>query len=287
MQKRTENFGAQLPFTDSPQRTLFKRSTTCLPKITFILQDAPCKMLTFSQLMDKMAPLICEDRKALENKLRICLSRNKCFVKVPDLEHTYRNYWKLDYSQITAKMVRRHFIGILHFFPELASIVRTKKFRLNTRSKHQPAACRAVQVRSEVKFSSPFSIESLLKRDSPSAQASTASPPSSVTLRAEQQQLRSAGIKRSFSWDSEERLLLQPPSGSSSISSAGGSTYHGATAAGAAESIRRMSECSEASFPVYTRARAAPYFSIQHSSYIISLYQHLPMMLSSSNVFYL
>uniref|UniRef100_A0A3Q1D1U0 Fork-head domain-containing protein n=1 Tax=Amphiprion ocellaris TaxID=80972 RepID=A0A3Q1D1U0_AMPOC len=220
-------------------------------------------------LMDKMAPLICEDRQSVENNIRVCLSTNKCFVKipvVPGAQDSKRNYWKLDYSQITGKMVRRHFKGIMHLFPELASKVETEK--LNRQPEHQPAACRAVQVRSEVKFSSPFSIESLLKRDSPSAQASTASPPSSVTLRAEQQQLRSAGIKRSFSWDSEERLLLQPPSGSSSICSAGGSTYHGATAAGAAESIRRMSECSEASFPVYTRARAAPYFSSQHSSYI-------------------
>uniref|UniRef100_A0A3P8TBZ2 Fork-head domain-containing protein n=1 Tax=Amphiprion percula TaxID=161767 RepID=A0A3P8TBZ2_AMPPE len=121
------------------------------------------------KLMDKMAPLICEDRQSVENNIRVCLSTNKCFVKipvVPGAQDSKRNYWKLDYSQITAKMVRRHFKGIMHLFPELASKVETEK--LNRQQEHQPAACRAVQVRSEMKFSSPFSIESLLKRDSPS-----------------------------------------------------------------------------------------------------------------------
>lgn len=32
--------------------------------------------------MDKLAPLICEDRKSIENNIRVCLSANKCFVKV-------------------------------------------------------------------------------------------------------------------------------------------------------------------------------------------------------------
>lgn len=32
--------------------------------------------------MDKLAPLLCEDRKAVENNIRVCLSTHKCFVKV-------------------------------------------------------------------------------------------------------------------------------------------------------------------------------------------------------------
>ncbi|XP_073319555.1 uncharacterized protein [Pagrus major] len=276
MQKRTEKFGAQLPLfapaSSSPQH-LFRKSTTYLAKIAVVLQEAPGKMLTFTQLMDKLAPLICEDRKSIENNIRVCLSANKCFVKIPVVPHSLdskRNYWKLEPSQITAKMVRRHFKGILQLFPELASKVETENMsRASERCSalHSPeaAACRAVQIRCEVKFSSPFSIESLLKRDSPSARASRASPLSSVPLRAEQQP---RSTKRSFSWDCQEPLLLQASAGSSTFCSTGGSTHHGLTANGAAQPIKRMHVSTEASFPVYTRASAAPYFSSPHSSYI-------------------
>lgn len=195
---------------------------------------------------------------------------------VPDSLDSKRNYWKLDPSQITAKMVRRHFKGILQLFPELACKVETENKSRPSESRSalrspEPAACRAVQIRCEVKFSSPFSIESLLKRDSPSARASRASPLSSVPVRVEQQPRpahRGVGTKRSFSWDSEEPLLLQASAGSSPICSTGGSIHHGLTANGAAKPIKRMHVCTEASFPVYTRAGAAPYFTSPHSSYI-------------------
>nr|XP_008299075.1 PREDICTED: forkhead box protein H1-like [Stegastes partitus] len=254
MQSRSEKFGSQ--------RGLLKGSNTYLAKIALALQSVPRRMLTFSQLMDKLAPLIRKDRKAAENNIRVCLSSNKCFIKVPvvpDAVDSKRNYWKLDYGQISAKMVRRHFKGILNHFPELASKVKTEK---------------AVQVRCEVKFSSPFSIESLLKTDeAPTARASTPPPRSSSPVRAEQP-LQSAGTKRSLSQGSAEPPLRPTPAGSSSISSAGGSTSRGAAAAaagaaaGAAEPMRRMSVCTGPSFPIYTRARPAPYFSSQPSSYI-------------------
>ncbi|XP_042362749.1 forkhead box protein Q1 [Plectropomus leopardus] len=283
MQNRTEKFGAQLPLfvaASSSQRGLFRKSTTYLAKIAVVLQDAPGKMLTFTQLMDRLAPLISEDRKSVENNIRVCLSTNKCFVKipvVPDSLDSKRNYWKLDPIQITAKMVRRHFKGILHLFPELASKVETEN--RSRASEHcssalhspQPAACRAVQLRCEVKFSSPFSIESLLKRDSPSARASRASPLSSVPLRVGQQPPSThtpGGTKRSFSCDSEEPLLLQAYAGSSPICSTEGNTHHGLTATGAAQPIKRMHVCTESSLPVYTRVSAAPYFTSTHSNYI-------------------
>ncbi|XP_056255817.1 forkhead box protein H1 [Seriola aureovittata] len=272
MQNRTEKFGAQLH-----QRGLFRKSATYLAKIAVVLQHAPGKMLTFTQLMDRLAPLICEERKSVENNIRVCLSTHSCFVKIPvntDSLDSKRNYWKLDSSQITAKMVRRHFKGILQLFPELASKVQTEN--RSRPSEHcsalrspEPAACKAVQVRCEVKFSSPFSIESLLKRDSPSARPSGASPLSSVPVRAEQQPQPAhtrVVTKRSLRWDSEEPLLLQASSGSSSICSTGGSTHHGLTANGAAKPIKRMHVNTEPSLPVYTRA--APYFTSPHSSYI-------------------
>uniref|UniRef100_A0A8C3GAW2 Fork-head domain-containing protein n=1 Tax=Cyclopterus lumpus TaxID=8103 RepID=A0A8C3GAW2_CYCLU len=179
----------------SSQRGVFRKSTTYLAKIAVVLQDTPGKMLTFIQLMDKLAPLIYEERKSVENNIRVCLSTNKCFVKipvVPDSLDSKRNYWKLDPSQITAKMVRRHFKGLLQLFPELASKVETENTSrpselCSALHSPEPAACRAVQIRCEVKFSSPFSIESLLKRDSPSARPSRASPLSSVPVRVEQQ----------------------------------------------------------------------------------------------------
>ncbi|XP_027143271.1 forkhead box protein G1-like [Larimichthys crocea] len=278
-----ENFGAQLPLfvpASSSQQHLFRKCTTYLAKIAVVLQDAPDKMLTFTQLMDKLAPLISEDRKSVENNIRVCLSANKCFVKipvVPDSLGSKRNYWKLDPSQITAKMVRRHFKGILQLFPELASKVEMET--TSRPSEHcsglhspEPAACGAVQIRCEVKFSSPFSIESLLKRDSPSARTSRAFPLSNVPVRAEQQPRSThgrVGTKRSLTWDSEEPLLLQASARSSPMCSTGGSTHQGLTANGAAKPIKkRMHVYTEASFPVYTRASAAPYFSSPHSSYI-------------------
>uniref|UniRef100_A0A3Q1IZD5 Fork-head domain-containing protein n=1 Tax=Anabas testudineus TaxID=64144 RepID=A0A3Q1IZD5_ANATE len=192
MQNRSEKLGAQLQ-----QRGLLRKSTTYLAKIAVVLQEAPGKMLTFTQLMDKLAPLLCEDRKSVENNIRVCLSTHKCFVKVSipvvsgSLE-SKRNYWKLDSSQITAKMVRRHFKGILQLFPDLLSKVETENRSRPSEpcsALHSPeaAACKAVQIRCEVKFSSPFSIESLLKRDSPGARTSRASPLCSLPVRAEQQ----------------------------------------------------------------------------------------------------
>ncbi|XP_033980382.1 uncharacterized protein LOC117477750 [Trematomus bernacchii] len=274
MQTRPKKFGFLSSPASSSQRGLFRKSTTYLAKIAVILQDAPGKMLTFTQLMDRLAPLIPDDIVTIENNIRVCLSNNKCFVKIPGVPDLIRkNYWKLDSGQITAKMVRRHFKVILQLFPELASKVERENLSRASRNcstSPEPAACRGVQIRCEVKFSSPFSIESLLKRDSPSARASRASPLSSVPLKVDYQQRRSiqrVWNKNSFSWESEEPLLLQTSAGSSQICSTGGSTHCGLTASGAAKPIR-MHLCTESSFPVYTRARAAPYFSSPHSSYI-------------------
>uniref|UniRef100_A0A3Q3K6Z4 Fork-head domain-containing protein n=1 Tax=Monopterus albus TaxID=43700 RepID=A0A3Q3K6Z4_MONAL len=269
MQNPTEKSGDQLY-----QRGLMGKSTTYLAKIAFVLQNAPGKMLTFTQLMDELAPLICEDRKSVENNIRVCLSTSKCFAKIPvipDSVASKKNYWKLDCSQITEKMLRRHFKGILHFFPELASRVEMKNTsraveHCSALCSPEPAVCRAVQIKCKVKFTSPFSIESLLKKDAPHAQTSRVSPLSSM-----QQPWPThggVGTKRSFSWDHEKPLLLQASGGSSPICSTGGSTHHGLTAAAAAESFQTMHVCTEPSFPVYTTARAASHFISPNNSYI-------------------
>lgn len=148
---------------------------------------------------------------------------------VPAVADSKRNYWKLDLSQVTAKMVRRHFKGILHLFPELACKVETdistkvSKKSCSAPLSPEPSVCGDVQIRCEVKFVGPFSIESILKRDSPSPRASMASPLCSVPVSAEKR----VGIKRRFSWDSEQLLFLQASAGSSSNYPAGGSTHCG------------------------------------------------------------
>lgn len=190
-----------------------------------------------------------------------------CVLQIPVLADTLnskKNYWKLDSSQISAKMVRRHFKGILQLFPELASKAHSENMSKAPECSPEPAACRAVRIRCEVKFSSPFSIESLLKRDAPSAQTTRVSPLSAVPVREEQQPLAAhghSGTKRNLSWDSEEPLLLQASAGHSPIYSIGGSTHHGLP-------VKRTHVCTEASFPVYTRASAYPYFTSPHSRYI-------------------
>ncbi|KAM3596178.1 uncharacterized protein V6R79_009885 [Siganus canaliculatus] len=273
MPSRTEKFGAQLPVfaaASCSQLHRFWNSTTYLAKIAVVLQEAPCKMLTFTQLMDRLAPLIPEDRKSIVNNIRVCLSSNTCFVKipvVPDSLESKRNYWKLDLSQVTAKMVRRHFKGILQLFPELATKVETENTsrpseNLPVPSSPEAAACKAVQIQCEVKFSSPFSIESLLKRDSPSARPCRASPLAHVQPGSTHQQL---GTKRSFSRNSEEHLLLlQASTGSTFMFPTGGSTQQGLCSHEAAKATKRMLVWTEESFPVST----APSFTSPHSSYI-------------------
>nr|XP_043908540.1 forkhead box protein H1-like [Solea senegalensis] len=270
MLNRTKKFGAQ-------DAWLRNRNVTYLAKIAFVLQAAPDKMLTFTQLMDRITPVMSEDKKLLGNNIRVCLSTHSCFVKIPvntKALPSKRNYWKLDSSQITTKMVRRHFKGILQLFPELASKVETEERNGSSEAgsaprSPEPAACKAVQIRCEAKFSSPFSIESLLKRDSPCDRPSRPSPLSSVQVRVEQQPRLThgqVGTKRpqlGQSWDKEE-------AGSSPICSTGGSTY---TPNGAAKAIKRVQMCAELSFPIYTRA--APYYSSPHSGYIT--YSHDPL----------
>ncbi|XP_061752963.1 forkhead box protein H1 [Nerophis ophidion] len=152
---------------DQTPGDVFQRSTTNLARIAVILQAAPDKMLTFAELMDRLAPLLPGDRKSVDNNIRVCLSINNCFVKIPmdpNSVDSRRNFWKLDLGQISAKMVRRHFKNLLDFFPELAPRVGNAE---NVPRPPEKSPRDSVQICCKVKFNSPFSIESLLKRDSP------------------------------------------------------------------------------------------------------------------------
>ncbi|XP_075995589.1 uncharacterized protein LOC142989786 [Genypterus blacodes] len=185
MQQNPEKFEAPGPSFNAAtfaQRGLIKKSSTHLAKIAMILEEAPDKMLTFSQLMEKLEPYFSEDKKSVENNIRVCLSASKCFVKVPVIPSTpgcKRNYWKLDPSRVTAKMVRRHFKGILELFPELASKVEAEK-----ENRGEPRRCpEAPANQVKVKFSGPFSIESLLGAGVGPA-TPPPSPPSPPVLRS-------------------------------------------------------------------------------------------------------
>ncbi|XP_033831659.1 uncharacterized protein si:rp71-45k5.2 [Periophthalmus magnuspinnatus] len=264
------NLGCQLPILVPPGGTEhqgFLKSTTYLAKIALILQGAPDKMLTFNQLMYRLAPLI-PDRKSVEVNIRVCLSSSKCFVKVPLIpgsQNSKKNYWKLDTQQITEKMVRRHFRGILEFFPELAPKLQTQIQPPEQRNSvcSPEAACK---VKCEVKFSSPFSIESILRRDSPCVRTPTPSTLSTVLIRAEQQSGFSHGrVKRTFNWDTEEPDSSFEPSPMWPVE---GSTHHGLCSPGAAKVIKRKRVSSEPSFPMNTsRSSSGPCFSSPQSSY--------------------
>lgn len=254
---------------------LLSNTTTYLAKIAIVLHDAPHKMLTFTQLMDKLTLFFSEDRKSIENNVRVCLSTNKCFVKVPIVPYSLnskRNYWKLDLTQITTKMRRRHFGGILQLFPDLAC--KMQKENRSKQSQHcaTPSlleAHRSVRIQREVKFRGPFSIDSLLKTDEHSAQNPRASPLSGVPLRVEQPPYytpsKQAGTKRSFSGDYEGPLTLKTAAVTSPIYLADGRGYFGC---GAVHPIKPMPTYPE---PTVFPRSSASYYATPHGSYATSV----------------
>lgn len=159
-------------------------------------------------------------------------------------------------------MVRRHFRGILQLFPELATKMETEAWSAplvpcSALHSPEPAARKSEENKCEAKFSSPFSIESLLKRDSPTSRSSRPPPLSSV-------QVTQVGIKRSLCWNSAETVLLQASPGITPVCSTGGSTHQGLVA-------KRMHLNSEPPFPLY--ARADPYPS-SYITYSVPAFSH-------------
>nr|XP_057902536.1 forkhead box protein H1-like [Doryrhamphus excisus] len=243
---------AQLP----PAGDVFRRSTTYLARIAVVLQDAPDKMLTFAQLMDRLGPLIKEDRKSIKNNIRVCLSTSKCFVKIPLFGNSVvskRNFWKLDLSQLTHKMVRRHFKDLLDFFPELTSRGEDAQNVGVLPSSSKASSCDSVQIRCEVKFSGPFSIESLLKRDSP---APRASPRCGMPALAHEHHSTPRPQKRRPSWDTEELLCMH-------FSTARGGTHPADSATKFSKRVR-----TDPAFPVYSRLGGGAYFSSSYTPYM-------------------
>ena len=102
-------------------------------------------------------------------------------------------------------MVHGHSEGLLGRFPGLTYTLSTPPSPDHNTTLHSPedAACKAVNSRCEVKFSSSFSIDSILKKG---CKASPLSEESSVSVKVEQKSNwsteRTVGLKRKFTWDS-------------------------------------------------------------------------------------
>ncbi|XP_052440965.1 uncharacterized protein LOC127979498 [Carassius gibelio] len=141
-----------------------KHKMTYLGLIAYIIENAPEKKLTFYELMKAVAIFVDGDRKGLENNIRVCLSSNSCFVKVPvnpECPNARRNFWKVDESKFTPKILRRHFSALRDVLPdsyESMEMSSVKNETENRTSFKRPEA--------EKKFISSFSIECLLQRES-------------------------------------------------------------------------------------------------------------------------
>lgn len=188
-------------------------------------------------------------------------------------------------------MVRRHFKGILELFPELASKVDME--HMIREPMHAPAPGPVV------KFSGPFSIESLLMSDGVPSEMPTAQPLPRMVLREQQQQPlpqhqlpppplqqqppppplqqplpplqqpRASHTRQrmNFScWGTEELLVPASSSGMSFVCSSECGTCCGFTAARAEEPIRH--KYTTAPFPFHSIARPAPYFTSSYNHYI-------------------
>uniref|UniRef100_A0A8C1UMY0 Fork-head domain-containing protein n=1 Tax=Cyprinus carpio TaxID=7962 RepID=A0A8C1UMY0_CYPCA len=165
-------FSGLLGESSGVQRRRYKRYTTgtYIGLIAYAIQDSPDKMLTFKQIMKKLEPFVLGDKKGIENNIRVCLSSNRCFVKVPvdpDYPNPKKNFWKVDENGITPKMFRRHFKYLINIFPGLS--IQTQQMDECEDNSYAPEplipVCKVTENKSAGKFTGPFSIESLLKSD--------------------------------------------------------------------------------------------------------------------------
>ncbi|XP_077052292.1 forkhead box protein H1 [Siphateles boraxobius] len=167
-------FNVLLPRSSVVPRKKYKKYSTgtYIGLIAYAIQDSPDKMLTFKQIMKKLEPFVFGDKKGIENNIRVCLSSNRCFAKVPvdpDYPNPKKNFWKVDESGITPKMFRRHFKYIMNVFPGL-SVQALQVDECEEDNSYVPEplmpVCTVAENKREVKFTGPFSIESILKSDS-------------------------------------------------------------------------------------------------------------------------
>ncbi len=78
----------------------------------------------------------------------------------PEFPNAKRNFWKVDESKISPKILRRHFSGLRDVFPDFYENINMSSVKNETENR---ATCKRPEA--EKKFISPFSIESLLQRE--------------------------------------------------------------------------------------------------------------------------
>ncbi|KAL0961914.1 hypothetical protein UPYG_G00333300 [Umbra pygmaea] len=272
MENITENMMGTFPCFQAPtkaverrknQRYGKQRNITYLGLIAYVLQNSPDKMLTFSRLMDELVVFVSGDRKGIENNIRVCLSSNDCFVKVPcpDLTYSKGNFWKVDVSRITAKMARRNFKGILDQFPDLSTKVKMEANELSVASEHTTRTksptttmCPNIQTRTVGMFTSSFSIESLLNRDSPRVCPQIPSLPVVSSLPTNQGIFHGEtrfGTKRRMSRDSAPIEMHGVPCPDRHM--IWSRTDYGVIGHDAGRTFKKMRMCTEHSYPIYFR----------------------------------
>lgn len=83
----------------------------------------------------------------------------------PECPNPRKNLWTIDERRITPQMLRRHFKGMEHIFPDLASRSMRDAETGGENRVTAPVMNSSGRESSAVKFSGPFSIESLLRKD--------------------------------------------------------------------------------------------------------------------------
>uniref|UniRef100_A0AAY4C979 Si:rp71-45k5.2 n=1 Tax=Denticeps clupeoides TaxID=299321 RepID=A0AAY4C979_9TELE len=182
-----ENISALAPMGGSKKRYV---KNDCFKKLFFTLQ-----------IMTRLEEFVTGDRRGLENTIRVCLSTNDCFVKVPvnpEFPKAKKNFWTVDERRITKKMMQRHFTGTRDIFPALPFQISMDVRDKTSCKTPASSSCKATEMKSSEKFTSSFSIESILKKD--------------VIPRMESEQLNgSVPLKRKGCWDRELCGLSQLP----------------------------------------------------------------------------
>lgn len=86
----------------------------------------------------------------------------------PEYPNAKRNFWRVDESSITPKMLRRHFSDMAELFPGLPPALARKAAPPPSPPPAPVPSAPVCPVKMEerpIKFTGPFSIESLLKKD--------------------------------------------------------------------------------------------------------------------------
>ncbi|KAL2080055.1 hypothetical protein ACEWY4_023848 [Coilia grayii] len=251
-----------------------KNYSTYLGLIAHVIQNSPNKMLTFGQLMESLSTFVSGERRGLENNVRVCLSSNSCFVKVPvnpEYPNARRNYWKVDESRITPKMLRRHFGGTL-------GILSALPLRCKTQPDAKENTMKSTEIpplldKRPVKFSSSFSIESLLRKDPETRSKNTPQDNASGDVKS----LPNAcvySLNKKFGLSAFEPTASYrdfPESGIQSFSQCGRQTYHDLH-----DTMRN--EYTHQSERLGKRARVSPPFSVLAGAGVAPYFDHENIM---------